>query len=494
MKNFLQFTVMYYFVICITACQKDYSLNQNYSDFQKINNNAKEISTQISIEKATNIASKFLSYQAFPNLSSRSERYKETECSQIVIPDDNGNPTIYVINYKDGGYVLVSATRNYYPILAFSDKGVFQIPKEEESNGSTLWLNATKESIINCITLNDSIKADIQALWNHYDMQSGILEYKSTSSTPEAIQACWNRLYELEAQHTGEGWTFTTLESAESIFSGAGYSNTYNDLCISAEFNNSPLNCSVLGWRLSTYRNEAGPFIATQWGQNSPFDNLMDGEKPGCAAVAAAQVMKYYEHPQTMTLNGYSFSWNNIPINVQENSDQPWLMKLVSIALNTHHVLSYHYTTPSGLINGLNSLLYNVRENNFSADETTEFLYNNKKPIIMLGNASNLSWIPGEPNLEYIGNSHYWICDGALTITPNILEYFTEWQPYGNGTFVNGWYTANNPGRLQSSTFVYYHMNWGWKGNNDGWYGFNDVNSGNGNFEHSRVNFYISKK
>lgn len=494
MKKASHFFAIFYFVIGISACDKDYLINQDYAKFQRIENSPEEISTKVSIEKAIDIASKFLNYRAFPNLASRSEGYKETDGLPIVISDDNGNPAIYVINYKSGGFVLVSATRNYYPILAFSDKGSFQVPREKESNGSTLWLNNTKKSITNCLTLNDSIKADIQALWNNYDMPTETSESRSTGSTPEAIQACWNRLYELEAQHAGEGWTFTTLENGESIFSGAGYSNTYNELCFSAEFNHSPLNCSVLGWRLSTLREEVGPFIATQWGQNAPFDNLMEGEKPGCAAVAVAQVMKYYEHPQSMNLNGYTFSWNNIPINVVENSDQPWLMKLVSIAVNTHHVASYHYTTPFGLIDGLNSLLYNVQRNNFSANETTEYLYNNKKPIIMLGNSTNLSWIPGQSNLEYIGNSHYWICDGALTLTPNILEYFTEWQPYSNGTFVRGWNTADNPGKLQSVTYVYYHMNWGWRGNNDGWYGFNDVNSGNGNFEHSRENFYISKQ
>lgn len=36
-------------------------------------------------------------------------------------------------------------------------------------------------------------------------------------------------------------------------------------------------------------------------------------------------------------------------------------------------------------------------------------------------------------------------------------------------------------------------MNWGWGGKHDGWFAFNDVNSGEGDYEHSRLDFYISK-
>lgn len=33
----------------------------------------------------------------------------------------------------------------------------------------------------------------------------------------------------------------------------------------------------------------------------------------------------------------------------------------------------------------------------------------------------------------------------------------------------------------------------GWGGNHDGWFAFNIVNSGNGNYKYSRQDFYITK-
>lgn len=73
------------------------------------------------------------------------------------------------------------------------------------------------------------------------------------------------------------------------------------------------------------------------------------------------------------------------------------------------------------------------------------------------------------------------------------MQYFTEWQPYGKGVFNTGWNTMNSPGVLGGIGYLYFHMNWGWGGNHDGWFAFNNVNSGNGNYQYARQNFYITK-
>lgn len=105
----------------------------------------------------------------------------------------------------------------------------------------------------------------------------------------------------------------------------------------------------------------------------------------------------------------------------------------------------------------------------------------------MLGNRTNLSWLPGHGNVEYIGKSHYWVCDGVQERAPNELLYFTEWQPNGNGTFVTGWNTIDNPGILRGAVYDYYSMNWG-QGSPSAWFASSDVP-----YDHSWVNFFIEK-
>lgn len=504
MKAFPIYTFVTVFccVALLLSCNDvDYlNVEQSFINTRISESQLKDESSFVSVEEAKDIANLFFYKQAFANPLSRNDGNKEIDGTPIKVLDEDGSPLMYILNYKNGGFVIISATKDYYPVLAFSDKGSFVL--SDQVNGVSIWLNDTKKQIKNSISLNDSIKTKIYAVWNSYESFDNSLIKSRTmddSSTPEAIQACWNRCYELEAQYSTEGWLFAPLQYVEQVFAGAGYSSTYEDLCFSANFNHSPLDCSIVGWRLGTLREEVGPWLSTQWHQNTPFNDLCDGNPAGCAAVAVAQVMKYYEHPQNLSLNGYSFSWNTIPNDPDPTSDQAKLLKLVGTFIGTKYGLVGSWTTPSNLVDGLNSLMYNVQKEDYYPYETERYLFDHQKPIIMLGNDTNLSWIPGQGNIEYAGKSHYWVCDGAKHIIPNNLEYFTEWQPYGNGTFVKGWNTIDNPGVLRGVVTTYFSMNWGWSQNDpndengkNGWY--IDANSGSGNYEHSRVNFYLSKK
>ena len=45
-----------------------------------------------------------------------------------AINDEDGNPLMYVVNYTDNkGFVILSASKEYYPILAESDEGSFDL-------------------------------------------------------------------------------------------------------------------------------------------------------------------------------------------------------------------------------------------------------------------------------------------------------------------------------------------------------------------------------
>ena len=73
-----------------------------------------------------------------------------------AINGKDGGPSIYVVNYTDGGgYVLLSATKNYYPILAYSDKGNFN-GDPFKTTGLSCWQDAMIENVERC----DSLPAD----------------------------------------------------------------------------------------------------------------------------------------------------------------------------------------------------------------------------------------------------------------------------------------------------------------------------------------------
>lgn len=73
---------------------------------------------------------------------------------------------------------------------------------------------------------------------------------------------------------------------------------------------------------------------------------------------------------------------------------------------------------------------------------------NQGRPVILSGyNQSNSSWFGLV--VEY-NEGHEWVCDG---FNETNIYYCINGQQYGNG-------------------YLQFHMNWGWDGNSNGWYGF----------------------
>lgn len=449
----------------------------------------------VSSDKATEISDLFFSKLVASDASTRASLKAQMGNASVKTLSEDGIPLMYIINYPNGGWSIVGATKNYYPILAYSDKDSFEI--KQEMSGVSDWLEETKGALKTSDTLNDSIKSVMQGIWDSYgttdiDSLQKAQDIQSLSSSTVIVpDASVRRLEELMWQYGNQGWSFYPLSHAKQVFENAGYLHIYENLCYSANFNNSPLNCSIVAFKLRNETRQVGPLLATKWHQGTPFNNMIpNGRSAGCGAIAVAQVMRYYLYPQSFTLNGYTFNWNNIPVFPQSNSDQDALVRLVGLFIDTHYNSYGSWATPGDMEDGIRSLGYSVSRGDHDYGATESQLINYQKPVIMGGNANNVP-LPG--SLAYIGNSHYWVCDGAKQRVENELNFYTEWQPNGTGDFIPGWYSMRTPGVEGGVWYLHFHMNWGWGGTNDGWFGFNNVDSGNGNFKYARQDFYITK-
>ena len=70
----------------------------------------------------------------------------------------------------------------------------------------------------------------------------------------------------------------------------------------------------------------------------------------------------------------------------------------------------------------------------------------------------------------------------------NIAEYEYYVEYITNGSYNNLGYTLiDNPGAFGGSSYTYFHMNWGWKGTNDGWFVDNNIE-----YTTSRKDIYVS--
>jgi hypothetical protein len=173
----------------------------------------------------------------------------ELEIKNTIVKYYNGYPSYYIINFKESGYIAVSANDATVPILMYSYDGEYK--ENDFHNPAYLdWMENYSKEIDSVRIYNIPNDSTIQE-WNNI-LNKNFNKYKSNKSVSPLIKTCWGQ------SHTNDG-----------------YCPGYNSLC--------------------------------------PSDNDCDCDhcSAGCVAIAMAQIMKYWMHPVYSTYSPYD--WCNMP-------------------------------------------------------------------------------------------------------------------------------------------------------------------------------------
>lgn len=439
----------------------------------------------VSQEEATCIAAKFL--------GSQTKRKLDTEkFSNKAITDskDGNNPLMYALNCAEGGYVIVSASRNYYPILAYSEENSFEL--KENVGGLKVWLNETEVAIKNSNLLDDKKKSSIRSMWKCFEVAEeedhdiNIMLRRYDPGTEMA-----SRMNYLRNQYAGQGWyTFLQLSNAQSYF--GSYPALWSSLCSVANAYGSPTNYTIVGLKydLVGVHSQVGPFLSTQWNQGYPFNYLNNGNALGCAVVAMAQLMRFHQWPTNFNWSGMPNSYTGSNASAIINSDLPSLMQNIRNALGmTNGQTTISITDVKNTLQ--NTYGYIVTQANHNLYDVRNEILNNNRPLYMRGDDG----VAG----------HAWVCDGVQT-TYTHISYFVEYMVnyrYNDYTYSipAGLPTPANPGVAQNASgtneYTYFHMNWGWGGTMNDWFLNNDIylpnTPGQYNFVLNRANLYIRR-
>ena len=429
--------------------------------------------TFVSLKQATDVAGVFFSRQrGETNLRSATSQ-KAVASTEMV--KDGDNPLMYVINYAGGGFVIVSATKNYYPVLAYSDDNSFELAPD--MGAVSVWMNETEEAIRTSAALDDTIKQEMRAQWKSYEMADFKASSKSTlrsASTP--YDAMMERMNELYYQYGPDGWY-----RFYSLYYAQGYLTTsiWNSVCDIANSVSSPLEYTIVAIKAHPNNGNAGPLLTTQWHQDTPFNELCPNKYPaGCVAIAMAQIMKFHRWPT-------NYNWSDMP-NTGATTSTQTLIRDIGTAVK----MNYGSTNSGASIDDANSAFrnsysYNVTQSDHNATQVKNEILINKRPVYMRGGNANS------------GDGHAWVCDGALESTSSYY-YFVEYQFGGDGSYSYnnlGYTSATYPGFAGSYNSLYFYMKWGQLyGDKDGWFIGDNINLGDRNYQSGRVNIFVSPK
>jgi len=314
----------------------------------------------------------------------------------------------YVINYKEGGFLIISADNRISPILAFSETDKFDTNLTKTPEPVIDWMESKKEQVQYIIDHNLKQNKNIALEWN-----------KATTQYNGTVQK----------------------QQPKSI---------------TGRIDPDPITCT------DVYITK-GPLMITKWDQwGNCFNNLIPYDCPynpggkaptGCVATAMAQVMRYFQKPNT-------YNWSNMPA-TYGTSDTQLLMKNAGAAVGMQYSCdgsgAKNSNIPAALINS-----FRYSNASYTTTYNSTIITNNidaNKPVILGGFPSS-------------GSGHSWVCDGYQRNT----YYDTDSQ--GNCT---GYAT----------TTLYLYMNWGWHGSDNGYYAYDNFKLSDGtSFNNNRSIVY----
>lgn len=353
-----------------------------------------------------------------------------------TIASETGEPLIYVVNYaNDKGFTVISATKNYAPVLAYSEEGYLNV--NDESFTNNIFMEEYKTYIGSVVNVrNDSLRQRYAIDWSFYEKKPEAVY--SRAYTDSQIQ---QELNNARTYYTNQGYEIHSLNAATSLIQGAlgqtgeeRASGFIRDICEHTPQQYDCMDVTLL--LVKRIYHQYGPYIQDSWHQFPPFNTDSRNIYAGCATIAVAKVMNYHQWPIWDNIN-----WNNIREDylISLNTDEWNLFSKLRKEMNANDSSPTETTISNGdMINFLSNNGYTAKLLDYPGYLSVGEHIIAGRPVIMRGNKSQTS-------------GHAWVCDGYKYHTVQYAAYMID-RDFGEYTFFPG---------MTDYSLHYLHMSWG---------------------------------
>ncbi|MCC8072210.1 MAG: C10 family peptidase [Bacteroidales bacterium] len=388
-----------------------------------------------------------------------------------TVNDEDGTPLYYVVNYLGGGFVVVSATRDYTPIIAYSNEGRFDLLSGNE-NGIALWMASEEENIRHASAQPDSVRLAFRQEWGRYNPNSQEIPSQGQSRTLDPSQT-YDITYAV-TEWQNQGYYVYTYENFQATPEYMGLTEGERTQMEQAyHFNEmygfDPSETVFVRIKYNTQTTSRGPLLSTNWGQNYGYNKYIPGynssypalRPTGCVAVAVGQIMKFHQKPTT-------YAWSSMPDNSASDITASLLYD-VAEAVHTQ----YGDTASSSNYVYAQSALKNF---GYSKAAYTSYTWAKTRDEVASGRPLYMRGTDSATN-----SGHAWVCDGYKVSTSSteisLMAYVGEYYSMYGEYMENLWSKT-----IQGGSSSYLHHNWGWRGSYNGWFSSSNFNGGSYNF------------
>lgn len=393
--------------------------------------------TPITAEQAINVAKIFDLQNGQSETKAMSSQYADVYTQKNA----QGDPIFYAVNRADNkGYIIVGTSRNYFPILAYVEKGHFD--EGYVNKNLYAWAEIQRANIEKAENggLTDC-DVDFHSLWSQYE-KNGIDSFIATKTEAEAFALRQASIAAWENQ----GYTCYELQECPSNLP----SSTYNYWCSLASTYAHPdynyMTYSIILEKRVTQYTTTGPIIGSSWDQANHFnDSIPNHCLVGCVPVAIGQIMWYYEKPT-------SFSWNSMPASTASSATASFLY-----TLGDWMGIDYTNNDPSASHgDGQDALEHYgyLTEMDYYDEAIVASNISQGKPVYLGGGVYGSNW------------DHAWVCEGLRPVYYHYeyeLKILNDIEPLEYTNITPPISTADGYYRL-----LYHNLGFG--GDGDGWY------------------------
>ncbi len=387
--------------------------------------------------------------------------YEVTTLSDSI----SGKPLVYVINYGHGnGFVVISASKNMQPILAFSDKGKFAF---DADHPSMCLMNDFKQIVRNAqLCTSDSLRIRYALQWASFEKTP---ETVLTRALPSDIEE--RKAKEREYQESLGYKCLGDLAAAQYLLSFDDYQAFMKEIedCSDPQYDYGQVTQIFVK---TITQDSIGELLKTHWHQGSPFNIGTSNDFAGCTPIAIAQIAYYHKYPT-------KYDWDNIAIDPVYNTALSNLMNDIWKSCVTKYDSEGTHSNIDKAKKTFEKFGYKVSliDNYITNDDLSSQI-----------KAGNPVYIRGT-NSE--GKGHAWVCDGYKWVRDMVIATLIK-KPNDPRfkivpTSPNGFmiYDATGLKKKESDAGEYFHMNFGLRDGTDSWYY---------GFKHNIKDSYINKQ
>lgn len=386
---------------------------------------------------------------------------RSEDASISTIRDDGGNVTIYIVNYgSNEGWQIISGSKNVQPILAYSDKGHFDVKDLTLAPlGLSYWIENARMIVEKSFSLSADSSREARLQWKKYEDRRMSSRSNARDYNPEDILKYiskdeYDRLMQIVNDSINswneKGWVVQIcdnqfmdenpdiLEYALGTIYGP-YTDAVCQLTFKVEKTWTDTHSSKL---VNTVWQQVYPY-----NQSFPSVGNLSHAYVGCVPLAVGQLMRYFQFPNR-------FDWSSMPYDYATATTSNFL-------LDVARMVKAEFGE-----RGTSSNIKNAKEAMTKYGYNTSKIYDfkNGDRIPSVGYFKADLKIKDEYKSSFEDGGHAWISGGSSSITEfEEILYYTFWERLKMNPF-------NVKGVQEISHNRFTYMIWGWSTNYNGYF------------------------